>query len=182
MIPKDRRRPYLQLILFLPLLVHLMSCVPSVGMKPGSGISSEIESYYLSENTTQYFIRPIMTKDKGISVSMDFTLRVNAEKEQKDPVVCNYTLERNIPFDRLLILSFILDDNDAVTPSQPEILFAEDGDRLIRFTSQIPYYEFLKMISAERIDIVILEGTKDLRFPINKKFEKVQKQLKFLIL
>lgn len=180
MFHNDWRGICSKLWLFLPIVVFLLGCAPSVGMRPRSGLSSEIESFYLSENTTQYFIRPIVTMYKGISVSIDFTLRINDEKEDKDPVVCNYTLERNTSFDRFIILSFIMDDSDAVTPSQPEILFAEDEDRMIRFTSQIPYYAFLKIISAERIDLVILEGTKDFRFPINKKFARVQKQLEFL--
>ncbi len=181
MIQSNRKFISRQWIVLLPVLLLLISCAPSVGMKPRPDTSGEIESYYLSENTTQYFIRPIVTKAKGISISTDFTLRVNTEKAQKDQVVFNYTLERNIPFTQSLILSFILDDTDAVTPSQPDTLFTENENRIIRYTSQIPFYEFTKLISANRVDIVMLEGTNDVRFPINKKFYKVQKQLKFLI-
>jgi len=108
-------------------------------------------NFFLSENTKQYSVHPIEWKDDGIKLSIDFIVRTSRKAQPNDPVSFIYTLEKNEPFNEELLLYFVLNDTTAVAPSLVESLVSEDNNSSVRYTSQIEYGDFVKMISAKRV-------------------------------
>lgn len=138
-------------------------------------------NFFLSENTKQYSVHPIEWKDDGIKLSIDFIVRTSREAQPNDPVSFIYTLEKNEPFNEELVLYFVLNDTTAVAPSLVESLVSEDNNSSVRYTSQIEYGDFIKIISAKRVAIILLDGMKDWRIKMPKKFYKAAGEVKKLL-
>ncbi|MBN2017545.1 MAG: hypothetical protein JW794_05395 [Candidatus Cloacimonetes bacterium] len=62
-----------------------------------------------------------------------------------------------------------------------ESLATDDNSRYVRYSSQIVYYDFLKMLWAKRIDMIILVGMDDLRIKMPKEFFKAAKELQQML-
>jgi len=159
----------------------LTHCASRTNLIPGVTSGKYIEVFFLSENSNQYFVRPIEWKDEGIKFSIDFTVRISRKAQPKDPVNFSYTLEKNEPFNEELVLYFVLNDTAAVAPSMVESLASENNNSYVRFTSQIEYKYFIKMISAKRVNIILLDGMKDWRIKMPKKFYKAADEVRELL-
>jgi len=162
----------------ISLLTH---CASRTSLIPGVKGGKYIEIFFLSENSNQYFIHPIEWKDEGIKFSIDFTVRISRKAQPNDPVNFSYTLEKNEPFNEELVLYFVLNDTAAVAPSMVESLASENNNSYVRFTSQIEYKYFIKMISAKRVNIILLDGMKDWCIKMPKKFYKAADEVRELL-
>ena len=156
-------------------------CASRMSLIPGVTTGKYVEVFFLSENTNQYFVRPIEWKDEGFGLSIDFTIRTQKKAQSNDPVTFSYTLEKNAPFNEEPVLYFIINDTAAVAPSMIETLVSEDNNSYVRYTSQIEYVDFIKMISAKRVEIILLDGMKDWHIKMPKKFYKAANELRKLL-
>jgi len=159
----------------------LAQCASRRSLIPGTASGKYIEVFFLSENTNQYFIRPIEWTDKGITLSIDLTVRTSRKALPNDPVSFSYTLEKNEPFQDELLLYFVLNDTTAVAPSMVESLASEDNNGYVKYTSQIEYNDFIKMISAKRVAIILLDGMNDQRIKLPKQFYKAADEMKQML-
>ena len=159
----------------------LAQCASRRSLIPGTASGKYIEVFFLSENTNQYFIRPIDWKDKGITLSIDFTVRTSRKALPNDPVSFSYTLEKNEPFTDALVLYIVINDTTAVAPSMVESLASEDNNCYVKYTSQIEYNDFIKMISAKRVDIIFLDGMNDNRIKLPRQFYKAADEMKQML-
>ena len=114
-------------------------------------------------------------------MSIDFIVRTHKKAQSNDPVTFSYTLGKNTPFNDEPMLYFILNDTTAVAPSMVESLVSEDNNTYVRYTSQIEYSGFVKMISAKRVEIILLDGMKDWRIKMPKKFYKAADEVRKLL-
>jgi len=159
----------------------LTYCASKTKVMPGAASGKYIEVFFLSENTNQYFVHPIEWKEGDLNLSIDFTVRAHKKTQPADPVSFSYTLEQNTPFNDELVLYFILNDTTAVAPSLVESLASEDNNNYVRYTSQIEYRDFIKMISAKRVDIILLDGMNDQRIKLPKQFYKAADEMRILL-
>ena len=159
----------------------LTQCASKTSLIPGAAHGKYIEVFFLSENTNQYYIRPIEWKDGDIKISIDFTVRTSRKAKPNDPVSFSYTIEKNEPFNDELVLYFVLNDTTAVAPSLVESITSEDNNSYVRYTSQIEYGDFIKLISAKRVDIILLDGMNDTRSKLPKQFYKAADEMKKML-
>lgn len=169
------------IILCTIIIFILISCASKTSLIPGAASGKYIEVFFLSETTNQYFIHPIEWKDKGITFSIDFTVRTSRKPQPNDPVSFCYTLEKNEPFHDELVLYFVLNDTNAVAASMLESLASEDNNSYVRYTSQIEYNDFIELISAKRVDIILLDGMNDTRSKLPKQFYKAADEMKKML-
>ena len=162
-------------------IIALSSCASRANLIPGVTTGKYIEVFFLSENTNQYFVRPIEWKDEDLSLGIDFAIRIHRKAQPNDPVTFSYTLEKNTPFNDDPMLYFILNDTIAVAPSMVESLVSEDNNSYVRYTSQIEYNGFVKLCSAKRVEIILLDGMKDWRIKMPKKFYKAADEVRKLL-
>ena len=148
---------------------------------PGVTTGKYVEVFFLSENSNQYFVRPIEWKEGDLDLSIDFTVQTHKKNQPNDPVTFSYTLEQNAPFNDELVLYFILDDTTVVAPSMVESLVSEDKNAYVSYSSQLEYEDFIKMISAKRVEIILLDGMKDWRIKMPKKFYKAADEVRKLL-
>ena len=157
-------------------------CASRTSLIPGVTSGKYIEVFFLSENSNQYFVRPIEWKEAGLTLSIDFTVRTHKNAQSNDPVTFSYTLEKNTPFIEETVLYFIIiNDSTAVAPSMIETLVSEDNNTYMKYTSQIEYGDFIKMISAKRVEIILLDGMKDWRIKMPKRFYKAADEVRKLL-
>jgi len=159
----------------------LAKCTSNKMLTSGATSGKYIDVFFLSENTNQYFIHPIEWIDEGIKLSIDFTVRISRKAQPNDPVNFSYTLEKNEPFNEELVLYFVLNDTAAVAPSMVESLASEDNDCYVRYTSQIEYGDFIRMISSKRVEIILLDGMNDQRIKMPRKFYKAADEMKRML-
>lgn len=159
----------------------LTNCASRTSLIHGVTSGKYIEVFFLSENSNQYFVRPIEWKEAGLNLSIDFTVRTHKKAQSNDPVTFSYTLEKNTPFNDEPMLYFILNDTTAVAPSMVESLVSEDNNTYVKYTSQIEYSGFVKMISAKRVEIILLDGMKDWRIGMPKKYYKAADEVRKLL-
>lgn len=178
---KLAHKPILMLLCPIIILVALLSCATQHGYQNRTSNGKYIDVFPLSENATQYFVHPIEWKIKEMSIGIDFTIRTHRAPQPNDPVTFCYTLVKETPFLTDPFISFIIDDTTAVTPSMIESLATDDNSRYVRYSSQIVYYDFLKMLWAKRIDMIILVGMDDLRIKMPKEFFKAAKELQQML-
>jgi len=171
----------LLIISFTISILMLAQCTSKKSVIPGAASGKYIEVFFLSETTNQYFIHPIEWKDGGITFSIDFTVRTSRKALPNDPVSFSYTLEKNEPFNDELVLYFVLNDTTAVAPSLVESLASEDNKSYVRYTSQIEYGDFIKLISAKRVDIILLDGMNDTRSKLPKQFYRAADEMKKIL-
>jgi hypothetical protein len=172
----------LLLVLLVSISIFVLThCASRNSLIPGATSGKYIEVFFLSENSNQYFVRPIEWKVQGFSLSIDFTIRKHNTAQPNDPVTFSYTLEKNTPFNDEPMLYFILNDTIAVAPSMVESLVSEDNNTYVKYTSQIEYGGFVKMISAGRVEIIILDGMKDWRIGMPKKYYKAADEVRKLL-
>jgi len=170
------------LMLLYTIIIFLLTCCASkTNLIPGAASGKYIEVFFLSETTNQYYIHPIEWQDKGITFIIDFTVRTSRKPQPNDPVSFSYTLEKNEPFNDELVLYFVLNDTTAVAPSMIESLASEDNNSYVRYTSQIEYSDFIKLISAKRVDIILLDGMNDTRSKLPKQFYRAADEMKKML-
>ena len=62
-----------------------------------------------------------------------------------------------------------------------ESLASEDNNCYVKYTSQIEYNDFIKMISAKKADIILLDGMNDQRIKLPKQFYKAADEMKQML-
>lgn len=166
------------LIFLIISMIILVSCASQHNYQDRPLNGKYIDVFPLSENVTQYFIRPIEWKVKEMSIGIDFTVRSPKLAQPADPVTFCYTLVKDTPFQTDPFLSFIIDDTTAVTPSLVDSLVSDDNNRYVRFTSQIKYNDFIMMLYPTRIELIILDGISDTRIKLPKVFYQAADELR----
>lgn len=126
----------LKIAYFLLLLLLFNSCF---SVKPSSIKSSEnyFETFYVGEQGTQYFIKPILFKSKNSNdeLFMDFTFRY--KNEIKDSVIVNFSVKSSFIYKTIDSL-MISNKNTEIKSNEVELLFNEKDktDFVSRFTTK----------------------------------------------
>ena len=178
---KIRSKKISFLIVLAFIIFMIAECASRSNVTPGAASGKYVEIFFLSENSHQYFVRPIEWKDDDILISIDFTVRTHKKSQPNDPVAFSYTLEKNTPFHDEPAVYFVLNDTTAIAPSMIDQIASEDNNCFVKYSSQIEYHDFITMLYAKRVEIIILDGMNDSRIKVPKKFYKAASELKTLL-
>lgn len=133
--------------------MFLFSCMgfKAGGVKSGSSL---YETFYVGEDGTQYFIKPLsFTGKNGDDIKLDFTLRY---KDQiKDSAIINLSFVTSENFNKVETIS-IQNDNVTTTLNNISFIFSERDNVKYncRFTTRISLMELNKLFKNSNWNIL----------------------------
>ena len=165
----------------LLLLVSQLISSCALTIKPAATKSAKAfyESFFVGEDGTQYFIKPIEFKAEGNGdkLFVDFTFRY--KEELKDSAVINFSIENENIIKSVDSITFTNDASSTVTLGDISLLFNEKKDKnfISRFSAKCSTKEMIDLFNNSAIKIKINANNSTVLFFADKNSQKVIRSL-----
>lgn len=164
-------------IYFLSFLIFTTSCL---SLKPTSVKSGKnlFETFYIGEDGTQYFIKPLtfINKQNKEDLQIDFTFR--HKDKIKDSVIVNFSIIGSNIIKNTDSISFY-SKTDAIKTNNVKLLFNEKRNKsfVSRFTTKILFIDFINMFKNDTWEIVLYDNENNSFYLPERKTKKRIKKL-----
>ncbi|MEL6194316.1 MAG: hypothetical protein AAFR66_19805 [Bacteroidota bacterium] len=131
-----------------------------------------VETFFVEEGITQYFIKPLMLKgEKKSTLYVDFTFR--DQEVSNDSATVNFSIEDENTLKKIESLTLITSDQ-TVSVSDISFLLTKDrgGSFESRYSSRIPLEEVKKLFEKEEWKATVLNEGSTMRFSSSGKAER----------
>ncbi len=168
-----QRNIKIHIILFSLFIIStsLSSCF---GIKHSTigGSKSYYESFFIGDEGTQYFIKPIEFIADDAKLQMDITFR--AKTELIDSATLNYTINHNILHKELTFVS-INNGNTTIQINNHNLIYTERKSNKYnsRFSSKISMNEFAELTENDDWTMTIRSNEKEYSFRPTKKTRRI---------
>lgn len=160
--------------ILLAFLITLQGCF---SVKPNSQKSTQklIETFFVGEEGTQYFIKPFSFENKETNENLlvDFSFRYKDKIAEKDSAVLNISIVANGVYKKLD--RFVIEKNDLkVLQEKTTLLFNERKKDLFvsRFTTHLSLLDIQKLFDSNDWKIEIKSKQKNMTFYPSKRTTK----------
>ena len=156
-------------------LIFIISLSGCISIKPAAEKSGKslFETFYVGEEGTQYFIKPLTFTNYSNEekLNIDFTFRY--KNEVKDSVTVNFSLLSSNIFKSIDSFSFSNTTNKIISKNI-KLLFNEKKNKLFksRFSTKISLIEFNKMFVSNEWKITIFSPEFSSTYIADKKTKK----------
>ena len=152
-----------------------------LSIKPAATKSGKnyFETFYVGEEGTQYYIKPLLFKDVHSNDELVADITFRYKNEIKDSATVNISIKSQTIFktiDSLKISNrFVLVENNKTA-----LLYNEKKSKVFesRFTTKISLEDVAKLFKTNEWDLVINNKTKRMEFKANRKTKKVINSLR----
>jgi len=167
-----RHSTVLKVSLLLAVAVTLIGC-HSVKPTTSRGGKNLFETFYVGEEGTQYFIKPLTmsNKESKEEVLIDFTFRY--KDRIQDSATVNFTILSSDIYKALDRLA-ISNTSDKTTTDQVKLLFNEKTKKGFksRFSTRLPLVDVKKIFDHSDWNFVVSTPDQTVTFVPNKKNQK----------
>ena len=166
---------YSKIILFLLFFASLEACMI---LSPSSEKSATklYESFYVGDDGTQYFIKPLVLKGNNGVLALDLTFRY--KDEVKDSATAKFTLKSESLIKRISLINWKTDQLNYQT-KKVDLLFNEKKKKYFknRFEMKIPVSTLDSIFNNTKWDISLNTDNGDFSFFTEKRIQKRIKNL-----
>jgi hypothetical protein len=112
-------------------------------------------SYYVDKGIMQYYLMPTTFFGEGAILSIDFTIRIEADKET--PATCNFTIKTDKDLPKTVNRAHfgLSDRNEDIELRQIDVLFIEKSNSQIRLTSTMPEKDFKELLLSRDLKFYV---------------------------
>lgn len=144
---------YNKLLIFLSVILCLASCV-SVKPSTSKGASALFESFFVGEEGTQYFIKPMEFRNNKETLLVDFTFRYR--NEVRDSVIVNFSILSENLIRNIDLLSINNQTNNILSTDINFLNSAVKGRVFTsRFTTKIHLSDLVKLFKSDSWEISV---------------------------
>ena len=151
-------------------ILFLTSC-SIVKFNVGNKKKSIYETFFISNNNTQYFIYPLVFKSYNEKIELDFTFRDFSIKS--DSAICNFSI-KGFEIIKSIDSLYIDNEKNSINITFPEKIFIEKNKKTFqsRFTSKIKLTELIDIFKYPNWQISIFSNDKKRNYLSSKKTNK----------
>lgn len=131
------------------------------------------ETFFVGEEGTQYFINPILFKEKKTNDDLILDLTFRYRNELKDSAIVNFSIKSPIIYKT--IDSLIISNHDtSIESNKLELLFNEKNNTgfTSRYSTRISLSELKQMFNHDSWELIIYNQSKMNKYIPNKKTVK----------
>lgn len=163
---------HFKLILFILLLLMFSGCL---SLKPTTTKSGKkyFETFYVGEEGTQYFIKPILFKDEKSNEELILDITFRYRNEIKDFAIVNFSIKSSKIYktiDSLKIANKVIQ----IKSSELKLLFNEKNKKEFtsRYSTKFSLNEIKEMFSNDAWEIIIHNQSKIITYKPHRKTTK----------
>lgn len=167
--------------IFLLLIMSSLTITSCFSVKPSSTKSAKnyFESFFVGDEGTQYFLKPLEFNSKGSKgeLNIDFTFRY--KNQVKDSVIVNYSITGENMI-KALNEAYFQNSNASFHLNNIELLFNEKKDDkfMSRFTSKCSMADLIQLFQDENITMTLTdENNQSYIFSPSKSTKKAIKSI-----
>jgi hypothetical protein len=166
---KSLGNPFFRISYKIAFILILQSCAPLVFSSSNNYYNKNVETFFVGEDGTQFFIKPILFKNKisKTEFKIDFTFRY--KDQVKDSVITNFSLISNITLKKINSLT-IHSKSNSITGENIKLLYNDKIKNNLfvsRFSIKLPLSEIIGLFKSAEWDILI--KTEDLKLTFESK-------------
>ncbi len=160
---------HFKLVSFILLMLIFSGCL---SIKPSTTKSGKkyFETFYVGEEGTQYFIKPILFKDEKLNEDLILDITFRHRNEIKDSATVNFSIKSPIIYKTLDSLKLLNKDIE-INTNKVELLFNEKNKTgfISRYATKFSLKEMKEMFKNEAWEIKIYNQNKITNYVANKK-------------
>lgn len=160
---------------FVPLILILLIFSGCLSIKPSTSKSGKnyFETFFVGEEGTQYFIKPILFKDEKSNEDLILDITFRYRNEIKDSAIVNISIKSSIIYKT--IDSLKLSNKDIqIKSSELKLLFNEKNKKEFtsRYSTKFSLNKIKEMFSNDAWEIIIYNQRKIITYKPHRKTTK----------
>lgn len=160
---------HFKLVSFILLLLMFSGCL---SIKPSTTKSGKnnFETFYVGEEGTQYFIKPVLFKDEKSNEDLILDITFRYRNEIKDSAIVNFSIKSSIIYKTLDSLKLSNKDIE-IKSDKVELLFNEKNKTgfTSRYSTKFSLKEIKEMFNNDAWEITIYNQNKITRYEPKRK-------------
>ncbi len=163
-------------ILSIVISISLLSSCVGFNPRASKGGKELYETFYVGENKTQYFIRPIELEQDDSKFKIDFTFRDLGNT--KSDVTTNFSIISESPAANPDSIIFETDSASIKGKNLSKLFLEKDNDEYhLRTTSELTFEELDQIFQSKKLVIKVYTKKKDFIFTSEGKFDKKRNEI-----
>ncbi len=160
---------HFRFVLFILILLTFSSCL---SIKPSTTKSGKnyFETFFVGEEGTQYFIRPILFKDEKSNEDLVLDITFRYRNEIKDSATVNFSIKSSIIYKTIDSIKILNKDNK-LESDQIVLLFNEKSKTgfTSRYSTKFSLKEIKEMFNNDGWEIIICNQNKITTYKPHRK-------------